>query len=335
MPLFSSKFSKGLILSLLCMVPPMYGFSHGDGLRHAFNEVANARTPLDRQTVITHEDADGQYSAVISGASISKTGYVPIHATFSPGNIRPGNMDIDWSRDDAFTRAFHGMEETAVTRVAADPALRALAARPNWTPADRMAWDSGVAAIIAAVVHATPGFDKYRSDVGDNSVPRTRHMNQISADIEQGVYKREFDCEGMSIVKIILQQRVAERFLPAARQTRYFYVSGMVELSLYEDAPGGHAFIVAEKDGMVTGVIEATENSGPYRVPAVPVSFADFAAGRQIVTTDGGAVYGFEFSHEQADRDRVAAGIKPYKIFLEELNEKRRQQLRTGLQPGA
>src|SRR5665213_2570487 len=149
MKLFSSKLSRGLILSLLCMVPPMYGFSHGDGLRHTFNEVANAGTPLDRQTVITHEDSDGQYSAVISGRYISKTGDVPIHAVLSPGNIRPGNMDIDWSRDDAFTRAFHGMEETAADRIAADPALHALMSGRDWSPADRMAWDSGVAGIIA------------------------------------------------------------------------------------------------------------------------------------------------------------------------------------------
>ena len=260
---------------------------------------------------------------------------MPIHAVLSPGNIRPGNMDIDWSRDDAFTRVFHGMEETAAGRVAADPGLRALTGKPDWTPADRTAWDSAVAGIIADVVHHTPGLDKYRSEVGANSVPRTRHMNDISSDIEHGVYKCEFDCEGMSIVKVILQQRMAERFLPSERQTRYFYVSGMGELSRFEDAPGGHAFIVAEKDGMITGVIEATEDSSPYRVPAVPISFADFAAGRQIVCKDGGAVYGFDFTHEQADRDRVAVGIKPYKIFMQELQEKRRQQLRTGLQPGA
>ncbi len=186
MKLFSSKLSKGLILSLLCMVPPMYGFSHGDGLRQTFNNVASASTPLEQRNLITHEDTDGQYSAVISGRSISKTGYVPIHAVFSPGNIRPGNIDIDFSRNDAFTRAFHGMEETAADRVAADSILCALANKADWTPADRAAWDCKVAAIIADVVHHTPGFDKYRSDVGPNNVPRTRHMNDISADIEQG-----------------------------------------------------------------------------------------------------------------------------------------------------
>ncbi len=138
----------------------------------------------------------------------------------------------------------------------------------------------------------------------------------------------------MSIVKVVLQQRIADRFLPAGRQTRYFYVSGTGELSMYEDEPGGHAFIVAEKDGMVIGVIEATEDSSPWRVPAVPISFADFTGGKQIVCKDGGAVYGFEFTHEQADRDRLAAGIKPYKVFMQELHEKRREQLKNALASG-
>ena len=48
---------------------------------------------------------------------------------------------------------------------------------------------------------------------GDHPVPRTRHLNDISQDMRDGTYKKEFDCEGMSIVKIVLMQRMADHIL--------------------------------------------------------------------------------------------------------------------------
>jgi hypothetical protein len=329
MALFSSKTSKRTILSLLLAIPPVFAFSHGDDLRHSFNQISQAGIPLEKRDVLTHRDPSGNYSAVISGEYISRTGSVPIYAPFSPGNMRTGNMDIDWNSDDAFTQAFRLMEEKAAVKIDANADLQALRHKENWTAKDCAAWNRVVGDIVACVVQETPGLDRYRTDTDHNGTPRTRHLNDLGGDIRKHSCAGEFDCEGMSIVKIALLERVADRFQTADQRTNYFYVSGMGEISRFEDAPGGHAFIIAEKDGQIACVIEATEQRDPYHELAAPVSFADFVAGKRIVCRDSGGVYGFEFTHAQAERDRVDAGIKTYPQLMEE-NRRRRQELIKG-----
>lgn len=322
---FSSKSSRNIIVGALLAVPLAFGFSHGDGIRKAFHDAAQRNVPIEQRDLINYKVPSGDYSGLVSASSISRTGDVPIHAAFSPGGVKIGNMKIDWTKDDAFTRGIKAMEEKTAACIAADPQLAALAAmKSDWTPAEREQWDSCVANAIAGVVHKQPGFDTYRTET-DGKAARTNYMNALSRDIEGGTYKLEFDCEGMSVVKCVLQQRMAERFLPPAQRTHYFYATGEGELSLYDDAPGGHAFIVAERGGRVTGIIEATEYTDVYRKPAKDTSFADFATGKTFLSREG-AVYGFEFTHDEADRARSDAGIKPYKIFMQELRERAKQK---------
>ncbi|HTK84206.1 MAG TPA: hypothetical protein VL625_03890 [Patescibacteria group bacterium] len=308
-------------MSLALALLPAAIFSNGDALRHAFNEVADRGVAPENRKIMTHRDPDGQYSTVIAGSYISDTGSIPIHAVISPGNIFPGNMDIDFGRNDAFMQAFHNMEHQVQAEIDSRPDLQALKDKATWTDADRRYWDSHVADIVSAIVHSTPGLDMYRTEAGDHPVPRTRHLNDISQDMKDGTHKKEFDCEGMSIVKIILMQRVADHNLKADQTSKYFYVSGMVEFGIYEDTPGGHAFIVTEKNGMVTGIVEGTEDSFTFRRPAENLSFADFVNGREIVTKEG-SVYGFDFTHEKADKDRVNAGIRTYDMIMREIHER-------------
>jgi hypothetical protein len=321
--LFSSKASKGLILSLLSAVPLVAAFSHGDDLRHVFNNAANAGTPLDQRDLITHKDPNG-YSSVIAGSYISRTGSVPDHAYISPANLlQIRNIDIDLKADDAFTRSLATMQQTVSDRISENAGLQALYRKQDWTAQDRTIWDKTVANIIADVVSHTPGLSQYRTMGG--KVKELRHLNDLSKDITNGTINDEFDCEAMSVVKIILQQRMADSFLSHAQKANYFYVSGEGELSLYDDKPGGHAFIIVEKDGQVEGVIEATEDYNVFLPLAASVSFSDFAAGKEIVTRNGG-VYGFEFTHDQAEQDRLNAGIKPYSVMQQEMRERRQRQ---------
>jgi hypothetical protein len=320
---FSSKSSRNIILSLLLTVPLAGMFAHGDGIRKAFHDAANHNVPLAQRDLIIHKVPSGDYSGLVSASSISKTGAVPIHAAFSPGGVKIGNMTIDWGRDDAFTRGVKAMEEKTASCIAADLQLMQLAsAGSEWTPAEREKWDSCVANAVADTVHHQPGFDKYRTETDNSGTLRTNYMNALSSDIAGGTYKLEFDCEGMSVVKCVLQQRMAERFLQPAQRTHIFYATGQGELSLYDDGPGGHAFIVLERGGRVTGIIEATENTDVYRRPAKDTAFADFATGKPVVSREG-AVYGFEFTHGEADRARSDAGVKPYKQVMEELRAKK------------
>ena len=325
MKIFSSKTSQRTIVSLALALIPAAIFSNGDGLRHVFNEAADRGVAPENRSIITHRDQDGQYSSVISGSYISRTGSVPIHAIFSPGNLFPGNLDIDFSKDDAFMRAFNKMEQQAQAEIDSRPDLQRLRDKVEWTDADRRYWDSHVADIIATIVHRTPGLDMYRTEAGERSVPRTRHLNDISQDMNDGTHKKEFDCEAMSIVKIVLLQRMADHNLHADQASKYFYVSGMVEFGVYEDSPGGHAFIVTEKNGTVTGIVEGTEDYFTFRRPAETLTFADFAHGREIVTQDG-SVYGFDFSHAKADQDRIQAGIKTYDMIMREIQQRRQPQ---------
>jgi hypothetical protein len=324
MKIFSSKASRRTIVSLALALLPAAIFSNGDGLRHVFNEVADRGIAPENRNIVTHRDPDGQYSAVISGSYISRTGSVPIHAVFSPGNLFPGNLDIDFSKDDAFMHAFHTMEQQAQAEIDSRPDLQALRNNADWTDADRRYWDSHVADIVSDVVHRTPGLDMYRTEAGEKPVPRTRHLNDISQDMRDGTHNKEFDCEAMSIVKIVLIQRMADHNLQADQASKYFYVSGMVEFGVYEDSPGGHAFIVTEKNGMVTGIVEATEDSYTFRRPAEQLSFADFTRGHEIVTRDG-SVYGFDFSHKKADQDRMNAGIRTYEMIRRDIQQRRQQ----------
>ncbi len=324
MKIFSSKASQRTIVSLALALVPVAIFSNGDALRHVFNEAADRGVAPENRTVMTHRDPDGQYSTVIAGSYISRTGSVPIHAVFSPGNVFPGNMDIDFGKNDEFARAFQTMEQRTQAEIETRPDLQALRNKADWTDADRRYWDSNVADIIATIVHTTPGLDMYRTEAGDHPVPRTRHLNDISQDMRDGTHKKEFDCEGMSIVKIVLLQRMADRNLHAEQASKYFYVSGMVEFGIYEDDPGGHAFIVTEKNGMVTGIVEATEDYFTFRRPTGELSFADFTRGREIVTRDG-SVYGFEFTHQKANEDRTGAGIKTYDDIMREIHERQHQ----------
>ncbi|MEZ0260659.1 MAG: hypothetical protein ACAH80_06585 [Alphaproteobacteria bacterium] len=319
---FSSKSSRNIILGGLLMVPLMFCFSHGDGIRKAFHDASQRNVPLEQRDLINYKVPSGDYSGLVSASSISRSGDVPIHAVFSPGGVKIGNMKIDWTKDDAFTHAVKAMEEKTAGCIAADPQLLNLASlKTDWTPAQRDCWDEAVANTIAGIVHKEPGLDKYRTETSGDGTQRTNYMNGLSRDIEGGTYKLEFDCEGMSVVKCVLQHRMAERFLPAHQRTHYFYATGQGEFGIYDEAPGGHAFIVLERGGKVTGIIEGTENSDVYRRPARDTSFADFATNKIFIAKDGSS-YGFEYTHEQADKARLEVGIKPYKIFMQELKQK-------------
>lgn len=319
---FSSKSSRNIILGGLMLLPIAFGFSHGDGIRKAFHDAANRNVPLEQRDLINFKVPSGDYSGLVSATSISRTGNVPVHAAFSPGGLKIGNMKIDWSKDDAFTRGFRQMEEASAASIAANPQLMSLAGmQGDWTPAQRDSWDETVANTIAGIVKKQPGFDQYRTETAGAGIARTNNMNALSRDIANGTYKLEFDCEGMSVVKCVLQQRMAERFLPAAQRTHYFYATGQGEFGIYDEAPGGHAFIVLEKGGKVTGIIEATESSDVFRRPAHDTSFADFAINKIFIAKDGSS-YGFEYTHAQADQARLEAGIKPYSVIMKELKQK-------------
>ena len=168
-------------------------------------------------------------------------------------------------------------------------------------------------------------------------MPRTPRLNDLGIDMKDKTYTHEFDCEGMTAVKAVLQQRVADRLLPLELKSHYFYSSGMGEINRYEDGPGvGHAFIVVERGGMVTGVIEATESSDAYREAVPGISFADFARGNKlIVCQKEGGVYGFEFTHAQAEQARIDAGVKTYKGLMRELDQKRLERQHAPGKPGA
>jgi hypothetical protein len=323
--LFSSKASKRTILALLACIPVFFGINKSDDIRQAFNEASNAGVAYEQRDVMTRRTSDGDFSAVISAEHISRTGSVPVYAAISPRNYSVRNPSIDWKADDAFTKAFTKMETAASNDISENPGLMALAQKTQWTPEERRAWDEPVSNIIATAVQQVPGLDKYRSSIEDPKVPDAPHLNDLSGDIAAGTSIREFDCKGMSIVKCVLQQRMADRFLPAGLRTKYFYATGTNEMSIFDDAPGPHAFIVLVKDGTITGIVEATETSDVYRAIAKGSSFSEFLKGGGIVCGNG-AVYGFDFKHDQADDLRRAAGIKPHADIMRDLRKKPARQ---------
>jgi hypothetical protein len=324
MKVFTSKWSKRLILGLALCVPVTGILGYGDDLRIAFNNVAERNVPLENRDLISFRETNGDHAALISAEYISKTGDISRHAWFSLVNLKVGNMTINWKADDAFTRAFRGMEDKIAGQIQASPALMTLKGKAGWTMADYQAWDEGVANIVAGIADHTPGLDQYRTDT-DGKFPQLRDFNKLGNDIANGTHTQAYDCKQMSVVKGVLQERMAERFLSPAQRSRYFVVFGENEFSRFDEKPGDHTYVVAEKNNRVMGVIEGTEDQDVYHPLAKPYNFSDFAAGQALVTKAGG-VYGFAFTHAEADQMRGALGFKSYDQIIQESRQKQAER---------
>lgn len=246
---------------------------------------------------------------------IVETGHVPLYRTI-PEDLDVGKLEeerhrldqyIDFSSDDAFTRALARME--LATQLRAQRELSDLLEKPVWDRQDRVRWERELSRIVSEEMDKVPGLDSYRHrpleglDAPIADVRATR-LNDLSVDIENNTTTIEHDCETMSIIEGIVLRNVEHDLLPAYEAVAednlryagsYFYVRGNASLNVRVREPGGHAWIASSVTG---NFIEATydpsthSRNRQYREHSDPgYGFDDLMAGR-IAHMQGSEIYG-------------------------------------------
>lgn len=268
----------------------------------------------------------------------------------------PGGQRIDWSADDAYTRAVDQITETAAQRILDDPATKALLEKDNWTMEDRVAWEQRTSQIVSDEMDKIPGLGEYR--IAQDNIPittlpgdpkpplpvddplvdsmtadrRATEVNSLSMDIANNTGIVEFDCETMAITEGSVLQRIEDRFLPDGaviegsfkQSSSYFYAGGISAdiVSLGDENtiidPGGHAYIVSSATG---NIIEATADpSKPgisYKSLQSGYDFEDFVSGRLAVADD--RVYATAATPEILEQGQEDLNNIPYETHLETL----------------
>jgi hypothetical protein len=228
------------------------------------------------------------------------------------------NDSIDWTKDDAFTRALKAIEAKAREKIGASAALQALLKKDAWSRDDRALWEKEASNIIGAEVWAVPGLDAYRTH--DKILGHA--LNALSRDIERHSKDCEFDCKGMSFIRGCLLQKIENSLLPVSAPPRdfrramdYFVIAGGVCFS-DENKTGGHTFIFTPAGN----IIESTRKAGrdDYKTSATPHSFEAFVRGRPFVSTENDVYGGYWTDHEAARAAAKTAPRESDKIFTRE-----------------
>jgi hypothetical protein len=230
-------------------------------------------------------DLPARPRALISMNHVMETGTVPRNGWLGTLIGNP-DMRVDLKADDAYTQAIRHMVTQGIQKLQADPESSALLQKPEWTKADRAAWERSLAGVMAIEMHRTPGFDTYRTSNPSAQLPwqtgpahRHPFLNRLTQDIiAPGNEFFEFDCEQMSVTLGLAMQMAENKLLPPAQspdtlraaQPYYFAGGSMHELiargnmtaSLPENLAAtrayGHALLVS---GATGNFIEATNNS--------------------------------------------------------------------------
>lgn len=203
--------------------------------------------------------------------------------------LRSNDQYIDWSSDDAFTRAITEVRENTVERIKHDPALQGLLDRDSWSREDRVAWERSVSAIVNDEHLNIPGLSQYRNVaemVDDPENPeekiqkyldverRATRLNDLAVDIENSTQTIEHDCETMSIFEGVILQQVDNALLPdeasegdLKKASNYFYTVGRINSygeGMGRDSP--HAWVVSSA---TANIIEGTNTRGHSYITGV------------------------------------------------------------------
>ena len=279
------------------MVLAAIAFINGERIRHEFNRRAEGS-----RDVITLRTPGDEYSVIVSGASILRNSHVPIYSPLSPGNLSKGNISFDLNGNDLFASALRGVERGVTDDIQNSAALKILLAKNDWSNTDRATWDHAIINMICTRIAHIPGLDILRTDRNidsrKTSVKRTRYLNDISTDIRNSTHEQEYDCEAMSVVKIVLLEKIANAFLTNDKRSNYYYFHGFTD---FNASPAQHSFIVSEKNGKIIGIIESTDNNNAWGTVISNGDFADIASGKSFLRSDG-SVYGLNVTSGDISR---------------------------------
>lgn len=301
--------TKGFKAAVIVLAMAVLGNGRGDAFRHLFNRVADAGQPFAQRDIITVQ-SEQSYQAAIAADYILKTGEIKPHASVLVADkLKATNLRIDWQKTDAFTLAMADLNRRVMLAAANVPAITALRQKPAWTPADQQAWNGEILRLIQRELAHFPMLSLCRSRDDNPALQPAQELNALSDDLNLHRPKHIVNCEQTTAEDACLLQQQADLLLTRAQRPRYYYVTGSAEIDItnnVDDLSDGHNYLVSVQNEQVVDVIETTTDA---RVPlARPVSFADFLNGELIVSKTG-AVYGFDFTHAEADAARVVVGL--------------------------
>ncbi len=243
--------------------------------------------------------------------------------------------NIDWSSNDAFTRALKTIEDRSAARIQNDPGLQALLNKPGWIKPDREKWEKRLSEIVSEETDKIPGFGDYRSIIKINGYKTVEQnisrLNDLTSDITNNTQQKRFDCGIMSMIEGSTLQKLENRFLSASaggvasgdwkKPMSYFYATGGATLTAGEKL-GGHTFIFTPTGNVIEGTIDPSYGKrSPYIKAATGSSLEQFVKGHSFVGQDG-SVYGHynQGMHiaARADAAAIQKGLKEDgKIFTE------------------
>jgi hypothetical protein len=311
-----------------------------DFLQDLFGKSAEKPPEKAGEAVSAYLDTDYHFNDIYSmpGLKAVSCRHILEEGTIPAGNsigkyVHP-EQNIDWDRDDAFTRALEKIRLNAVATIRDDEHLGPLLDKESWTRRDRIIWEATVSDIVSHEVQQIKGLDEYRTSSalpsflrlgGNDSPTRPTCLNDLATDIEGGTKKTEFDCEGMSAVKGTTLQYIDNFFLPDSAKKSDFKVSSSYYYTVGTLNEGGsnsfgkHAFVCSSATG---NIIEATASLYSYSLSRrEDFTFADFLRGH-VAHDDVGTTYGKEGT-DMADvkvarraktgdwRQRLADRVKP------------------------
>lgn len=232
---------------------------------------------------------------------------------------------IDWSSDDAYTRAITEVRENTMERIKQDPDLQNLLAKDSWSRDDRVTWERSVSTIVNEEHLKIPGLSEYRNDIQQEYPTverRATRLNDLSLDIENNTKTIEHDCESMSIFEGVILQQIDNEMLPNSspdgdlkESANYFYVIGRSNFSVgLSGRDYGHAWIVSSA---TTNVIDGAATAASYLENTNPeATFEDFVRGDTFYGEDGSIYAAYENQFDDITRMRIESGDIDYaKIY--------------------
>ena len=195
---------------------------------------------------------------------------------------------IDWAGDDAYIKAIKTSVTNAYKDVSADPQVKELLQKKEWTRHDREAWEERLVQATKKAIEPFELLSKYRTTPDpkfDKKVTTDAAGKdiQMECSMNKQTMSSEHDCSDMSIDYAIVIQRLENAMLDKGEgykaRSNYYHASGMK----VAHSSGGHAFVISEK---TASIIEST--NGSY-LPNLSneYTFQHFVAGYPLHTEGG------------------------------------------------
>lgn len=232
---------------------------------------------------------------------VLETGRIPMSTQIGTGR-RDQTMRVDWGRDDAFTRAFHDIEDRVARRVQQECA-GLLDKKESWTPEQRKQWEENLSKIVSDEVAKTKGLETYRTiENGRQSAKGIKSLNDLSSDIQNGTHTKRFDCLIQSVMEGCLNQKMENRFL-GEKAKSYFLAGGGVSFEKTRFQDGLHAAILTPAGSIIESTAVEAKDSRYSQQVYVRSKFPerntlqDFVNGKPFYG-ENGSVYGQTGSRE-------------------------------------